>query len=563
MFNVIFFAILKIKLILLIFFIMGLTFCSTTLQNNNQDKTDISNSIDQDTIILEKVRLLIEDGSLTSLTQVITILETEKFGMTEQGEYQKFIAGSLLRLVFPISDRSNIRIISPKSGMLTQIVDKALEGKIIEIPNEDVNFFTLLLSSTAALYTESEAVMEKSLDILTTIYSVDSNSYLPIYIRSFLFENQNKYKQAFEGYLESLERDSFSYPSEFGIIRILINNGDYSKALSHLENVQNKYSQHKELKYLLVDALIGNKELDKALSIVSQALALDPDETVMTLKYADIMQQQGEDSRALYMLGTIETAVGESPESIRIRASILLKSGEYKQALLLIENAVKDFPDDSLIREIYGRILFLTGRDGEGREYLENSLKTNPDSLVSLQLLTEEAIGSGSWVRASEFIVKILEKSISDVFLRYAVEIYQNLGNIKKALEYNFIIINDGNPFYNDFHSAVNMLLREGNNKDAGSYIDDWISNSNNTKDKSYFYYLKSLVLTDNKDKLDVLRQSLFENLQNFDSILAIADAYYELGEKRSSYRYLKQALILEPENDYVKKKLRTLEKEL
>ncbi|MDA3938392.1 MAG: tetratricopeptide repeat protein [Spirochaetia bacterium] len=542
---------------------MGLTFCSTTLQNNNQDKTDISNSIDQDTIILEKVRLLIEDGSLTSLTQVITILETEKFGMTEQGEYQKFIAGSLLRLVFPISDRSNIRIISPKSGMLTQIVDKALEGKIIEIPNEDVNFFTLLLSSTAALYTESEAVMEKSLDILTTIYSVDSNSYLPIYIRSFLFENQNKYKQAFEGYLESLERDSFSYPSEFGIIRILINNGDYSKALSHLENVQNKYSQHKELKYLLVDALIGNKELDKALSIVSQALALDPDETVMTLKYADIMQQQGEDSRALYMLGTIETAVGESPESIRIRASILLKSGEYKQALLLIENAVKDFPDDSLIREIYGRILFLTGRDGEGREYLENSLKTNPDSLVSLQLLTEEAIGSGSWVRASEFIVKILEKSISDVFLRYAVEIYQNLGNIKKALEYNFIIINDGNPFYNDFHSAVNMLLREGNNKDAGSYIDDWISNSNNTKDKSYFYYLKSLVLTDNKDKLDVLRQSLFENLQNFDSILAIADAYYELGEKRSSYRYLKQALILEPENDYVKKKLRTLEKEL
>jgi len=263
------------------------------------------------------------------------------------------------------------------------------------------------------------------------------------------------------------------------------------------------------------------------------------------------------------MLGTIETAVGESPESIRIRASILLKAGEYKQVLLLIENAVKDFPDNSLLREFYGRILLLTGKDGEGREYLENTLKTNPDSQGSLLLLTEEAIESESWNRALVFIIKILNKSSSDLFLRYAVEIYQNLGEIKKALEYNFLIINNGKPFYNDFYSAVSMLLIDGKIEDAGRYIDDWINNSNKAKDKSYFYYLKSLVLTDNQDKLDILRQSLFENLQNFDSILAIADAYYELGEKRSSYRYLKQALILAPGNDYVKEKLRTLEKEL
>lgn len=542
---------------------MGITFCATSPQSNNSDKTDISITVDHDTIILETVRLLIEDGSLTSLMKAIHLLETEKFGNTEQGEYQKFIAGSLLQLVFPFTDRSNIRIISPKSGMLTQIVEKALTGEIIEIPNDEVNFFTLLLSSTAALYTESEAVIEKSLDILTTIYQTDSDSYLPIYIRSFLFEKQNNYKQAYEGYIKALDKDSFSYPSELGIIRILIHNGDYGNALLHLEKIQKLYGQNQELKYLFIDSLIGNNNLDKALSIVSEALVMNPDDSAMKLKYADIMHLQGEDSRAMYLLGTIESVVGESSESIRIRASILIEDGKYDEAYYLIDKAVNKFPENSVLREFYGRILLLKGQEGEGREYLENNLLSNPDSLGSLQLLTEEAIESKSWVRASEFIHKILERNKSDIYLRYAVEIYKNLGNNKKALEYNFQIINIGKPIYSDFHSAVILLLEDGKSKEAGSFIDDWVESSSNSKDKSYYYYLKSLVLPNIQDKLDILRQSLFENLQNFDSILAISDVYYMMGEKRSSYRYLKQALILDSENEYVKEKLRTLEKEL
>ncbi|MCK5200727.1 MAG: hypothetical protein KAR21_20370, partial [Spirochaetales bacterium] len=121
---------------------------------------DISYSVDQEAAVLESVRILIEDGSLSSLGQAVVLLENESAGTTEQGEVLKFIAASLLQMVYPYSESSNIRVASPKSGMLTEIVKSAGEGIIIDIPNEDVSFFTLLLSSTAALFTESDAVID-------------------------------------------------------------------------------------------------------------------------------------------------------------------------------------------------------------------------------------------------------------------------------------------------------------------------------------------------------------------------------------------------------------------
>ena len=555
---------MNIKLLFLFPVLLGLTYCSTTpSSDNNLDQTDISISIDQNALLLEKIRLLIEEGSLSSLREVLTLLENESVGATEQGEYYKFVTGSLLKLVFPLSDESSIRVINPKSGMLTEIVKKAGEGEIIDIPNEDVSFFTLLLSTTAALYTDSEAVIDRSLDILDTIYLPNSKSYLPVYIRSFLFEKQNLFKYAFDGYLESLEIDSHSYPSEFGVIRILIRNEEYREAISHIENVYEKYGQSYELINLFADALIGNNNLDKALVLVSEALSLNPDDMELTLKYADILQKQGEDSRALYMIKSIESSFGESLTTIRIRASILVKKEKFTDALELLEKGMSIYSDDPELRDLYGRILLLTGHDGEGRLYLEDNLELNPDSLSSLRLLTEEAILSKSWVRASEFVEKLLAKDDADINLRYAVEIYTNLDNNKKASEYNFRIINKGNPIHSDYYTAVRMLLEEEKYDSVANLADAWIKSSDNPIDKSYFYYLKSLALEDPKAKLDILRQSLFENLQNLDAIIAISDAYYKMGEKRNSYRYLKQALILVPGDEFVKEKLRKLEKEL
>lgn len=555
---------MKAKLILLIPVILGLTFCSTTRPSDNTiNQADISNSIDHDVLILEEIRLLIEDGSLSSLRESLDLLEDKSIGGTEQGEYLKFVTGSFLKLVFPFSEESNIRVINPKSGVQSEIVKKAGEGEILDIPNEDVSFFTLLFSSTAALYTNSEAVIGRSLEILETIYSSDSRSWLPVFIRSFILEKQHLYNRALLGYLESLKLDPYSYPSEMGVIRMFLRNEEYREALIHIENIQDEYDQSIELSYMIIDALIGNDELKKALRIVSDLLVLNSDDMILTLKYADILQRQGQDSRALYMLGTIELITGESPVSIRIRVSILIKDGEYQKARELLEGKMTGFSDNTELRNLYGRVLLLTGDSDKGRVYLEDNLELNPGSLGSLRLLTEEAISSESWIRASEFVEKLLEKEATDTYLRYAVEIYRNLGSTKKAKDYNLRIINNGKPLHDDYYTYVDMFLVDDKASVVIDSVDKWIKDTDSPVDRSYFYYLKSLVTDDHQAKLDVLRQALFENLQNLEAIIAISDAYYQMGEKRNSYRYLKQALILVPGDELIKEKLRKLEKEL
>ena len=554
---------MNIKLLLIVPVIMGFTYCSTTPSEIDLADTDISYSVDQDAAVLETTRLMVEDGSLSSLSQAMILLENESAGTTEQGEVLKFVAASLLQLVYPYSEDSNIRVLSPKSGMLAEIVDNAGEGNIIDIPNEDVSFFTLLLSSTAALFTKSDAVIDRSLEILDAIYSSESISFLPVYIRSYLFEQQKLFSEALDGYYEARELDEKSYPAQLGIIRILIRNEEYREALPLAESLQGMYGQHPEVAYLLIDTLIGSNDFDRALLSVTDSLAADPDDMTMTLKYADILQKRGHNIKALRILRVIESVAGQSEDSVRIRASILINEKDYIQAAALLEDALDDYPDDPGLRALYGSILLITGNEGEGRVYLEGSLEANPDSLGSLRLLTEEAISSENWTRAAGLVEKLLVKEDSDIYLRYAIEIYQNLGDYTKVFDYNSRIINEGQPLPSDYTIYIDLLLRDGNVKASLKIADRWIKISSSPVERSHFYYLKSLAQVDTRDKLDSLRQSLFENLQNLDAILAIADAYYKLGEKRKSYRYLKQALIMAPDDENIRERLRKLEKEL
>ena len=542
---------------------MGFTYCSTTPSVTGSSDTDISYSVDQEAAVLESVRSMIEDGSLSSLETAVHLLENESAGTTEQGEVLKFIAASLLQMVYPYSESSNIRVASPKSGMLTEIVKSAGEGIIIDIPNEDVSFFTLLLSSTAALFTESDAVIDRSLEILDTIYSPGSSSFLPAYIRSYLFEQQKLFSKALEGYYEAGKLDGESYPARLGIVRILIRNGEYKEAFFLIEKLYSLYSRHIEIRYLFADILIGSNELERALLLVTDSLAANPDDMTMTLKYADILQKQGENAQARRILKVIESVTGPSKDSLRILGSILINEKNYSQAAVLIKDALNDYPDDSGLQALYGTILLITGDEGEGRIFLEGSLEVNPDSLSSLVLLAEEAISAEDWIRATDLVEKLLAKDNSDKYLRYAVKIYQNLGDTSKVFDFSTRIIEEGEPVYSDYTVYIELLLGDGNVKASLEMADRWLKASSSPVERSHFYYLKSLAQSDTREKLDSLRQSLFENLQNLDAIMAIADVYYDLGEKRKSYRYLKQALIMAPDDDQIRGRLRQLEKEL
>ena len=552
------------KLLLIIPIILGLTYCMTTqLPGNNDNGTAISTIIDNEAVTLEKIRLLIEDGSLNSLNDAIQLIEEGTVSNTEKGSFYKIIALSLIKLVYPYSQNSAAIINYPKTGILSEIVSKAAKGEILNITKQNVNFFTLLLSSTAALYTKSDAVFTQSSEIINTLYEGDPNSFFLIFIQSFINEKQKIYDDALRGYLKALKLDPSSYPAELGIIRILIINSEYNKALSHIDNVLKKYSEKLEVQYLYVDALIGNKQLEEASNFVTSCLALNPDDIELTLRYADILQREGKNKQASHLLQALESLMGDTPYSLYIKASILVNNKNYSSAGSFLKASLNKFPDNIKLRNLYGSVLLLTGNNDAGRGYFEDSFKTNPNSMGSLRLLIEESISSEDWKRAEEYVRELLLNDNSETSLRYAVEIYQNLGENNKALNYNEEILKSEHVLHKDYLVSIKLLLQESKNLQALKDINSWLATSKSAEDRSFYYYLKSLAITDPGEKLDSLRQSLFENLQNLDAMLAISDVYYELNDKRNSYRYLKQALILSHGDDKIKDKLRKLEKEM
>jgi len=552
------------KLLLIIPIILGLTYCtSTQIPGINDEGTAISKSIDNEAITLEKIRLLIEDGSLNSLNSAIQFIEEGTVSNTEKGSFYKIIALSLIKLVYPYSQNSVAIINYPKTGILSEIVSKAGTGEILNISKQNVNFFTLLLSSTAALYTKSDAVFTQSSEILNTIYEGDPKSFFPIFIQSFISEKQKIYEDALKGYMEALKLDPLSYPAELGIIRILIINSEYNEALSHIDNVLKQYSGQLEVQNLYVDALIGNNQLEKASKLVTSYLALKPDNMELTLRYADILQRKGKNIQASHLMQALDSLMGDTPYSLYIKASIIVNNKNYSSAASFLKASLDKFPDNIKLRNLYGSVLLFTGNNDAGRAYFEDSFKINPNSLGSLRLLIEESISSEDWKRAEEYVRRLLLNDKSETSLRYAVGIYKNLGENNKAFNYNEEILQSEHVLHKDYLVSIKLLLQEGKNLQALKKIDSWLATSKSAEDKSYFYYLKSLAVTDPGEKLNSLRQSLFENLQNLDAILAISDVYYELNDKRNSYRYLKQALFLSHDDDKIKDKIRKLEKEM
>jgi cytochrome c-type biogenesis protein CcmH/NrfG len=59
---------------------------------------------------------------------------------------------------------------------------------------------------------------------------------------------------------------------------------------------------------------------------------------------------------------------------------------------------------------------------------------------------------------------------------------------------------------------------------------------------------------------LDLLRNSLLENLQNTNSLIAISHLFAEEGDYKTAVRYLRQAATLLPENADIKRDIATYE---
>lgn len=336
--------------------------------------------------------------------------------------------------------------------------------------------------------------------------------------------------------------------------------GDYKNSENILEGLYSRYPDGNEIISLLVESYIKNGRNDEANRLLEEALSRQPDNVDLTLRRAGLLLTLGQVDKAEKLTGIFESVRGVTGKSIYIRAKILADRGKYRDA----ENLVKEYPafleGDLPLSILYGQILVLMGRYDEGLNFLEEKLREYPGNEDFSRLLLDVYIKKSKWKDALSLVDSLLKPDSSTELKRAAVRIYYKMKMYDKAYSLNEAILTKDNPGIDDYVYRVKLLINKGLKIEAMKEIDGWLLKTDTASDRSILYYYKSLCTDSISEKKEYLQQALFENLQNLDAIVSLADIYESSGEYRKAYRYLKQAAIIDPGNSDIRNKLKYLE---
>lgn len=543
---------------------MGFAGCMST------SKTDIavqnikvSSPLDDKARILEQVKSLIESGMLHSLVKARSLLAANNLGNTEQGKDLDYIAYRLMVLVYPYYKQSSTPAVPLKSSSYPHIADMIQSGKIPEITEENTTFFTLLFSAAAVFYSNSREIIEQCHEIAVQLDTFSKDNPYAKLVEGKVYELKGEWKRSFDSYSKVVSTESDCYPAKIGIARYYVEKKEYSSAIPLLEKLNTLYPGGKDISSLLVESYLDTGEIYKANQLLEDVLSRDPADIDLALKRARLLLLSGQLDQAGKLITVYETEKGATGESINLRANIFIRKRKYAKAEKIIKSGLKNFPRNVSLQITFANLLIITNRFDAAEIYLKEQLKNNKNDPDLVKLLLISYIKQKMWEKASSLLEVLLTPDASDVILRYAVEVYFNLGITDKALEYNKKLILGQKPAIEDYSYRVMLLLGQNKKGEALQELSKWILSVQPSAQKSVMYYLMSLCTTNKEKQKEYLQKALFENLHNLKALLSLADLYVQEGKYRKAYRYLKQASLINPEDNDVKARLQKVEKNL
>lgn len=510
--------------------------------------------------VLDESKKLIESGMLDSLVKARTLLSDKGLTETEQGRELDYIAYSLMSAVYPYYRDELGPGIPLKSSIYPDLVKEVKAGSVPAIKEENTNFFTLMLAAAAVFYSSEPDVVDTCLEIADQLGRFSPEGLYPYLIKGRGREVRGRNTESLEAYGKVLASFGDCYPALLGEARIYMSEGDYKNSENILEGLYSRYPDGNEIISLLVESYIKNGRNDEANRLLEEALSRQPDNVDLTLRRAGLLLTLGQVDKAEKLTGIFESVRGVTGKSIYIRAKILADRGKYRDA----ENLVKEYPafleGDLPLSILYGQILVLMGRYDEGLNFLEEKLREYPGNEDFSRLLLDVYIKKSKWKDALSLVDSLLKPDSSTELKRAAVRIYYKMKMYDKAYSLNEAILTKDNPGIDDYVYRVKLLINKGLKIEAMKEIDGWLLKTDTASDRSILYYYKSLCTDSISEKKEYLQQALFENLQNLDAIVSLADIYESSGEYRKAYRYLKQAAIIDPGNSDIRNKLKYLE---
>ncbi|MBP3415846.1 MAG: tetratricopeptide repeat protein [Spirochaetaceae bacterium] len=459
------------------------------------------------------------------------------------------VASQLMSIVWP-SEQNTIEIPPDiEANAYTAAIESAKVG-IYDVNTGNTDFFTTVLPSLVLLTSSSQTdYYPQSLSALQAGLEMQPNSVLVHYLLGCLYQKMGNLDSSLEMYekASSLAEDCLEVNYAFSEVNYL--KGNYGTAQEIARRMLTVFPGN--LKLLKLLAQIATKMGDYAVAenYINQVLQQEPDNAQFLLLRVEVLMDQGSYVKAVSLLDVYSRVDKVSKDYLLLRSRI---QNEWNKnsiaAAATAEQALELYPNDTDVILAAANLAAATGSNVQGKsagQLAAEILATDPDNEDAIFIRAKDAVVRKNWEMAYNDTSQLINKGNASLSRKLLyVEACLGANRIEEAQR----IVGELYKEYPESDDAKELYMRvqaaAGNNGEVRSLIASMLPSASSQL-KSFLYYQRSMLATNDSDKLADLRQSLTANPRNSEALFELYRYYFERKDYRKAQYYLKQVVAL------------------
>lgn len=459
------------------------------------------------------------------------------------------VASQLMSIVWP-SEQNTIEIPPDiEANAYTAAIESAKVG-IYDVNTGNTDFFTTVLPSLVLLTSSSQTdYYPQSLSALQAGLEMQPNSVLVHYLLGCLYQRMGNLDSSLEMYekASSLAEDCLEVNYAFSEVNYL--KGDYGTAQETAGRMLTVFPGNLKLLKLLAQIATKMRDYAVAENYINQVLQQEPDNAQFLLLRVEVLMDQGSYVKAVSLLDVYSRVDKVSKDYLLLRSRI---QNEWNKnsiaAAATAEQALELYPNDTDVILAAANLAAATGSNVQGKsagQLAAEILAKDPDNEDAIFIRAKDAVVRKNWEMAYNDTSQLINKGNASLSRKLLyVEACLGANRIEEAQR----IVGELYKEYPESDDAKELYMRvqaaAGNNGEVRSLIASMLPSASSQL-KSFLYYQRSMLATNDSDKLADLRQSLTANPRNSEALFELYRYYFERKDYRKAQYYLKQVVAL------------------
>ena len=507
-------------------------------------------------------KTVLQDLEIASPSSINRGLNKMRKAAIEYTESERVIYNISSRIMSEVWSKENqlvnVPAVSQVSGLgasYLAIMDSAKSG-IFENRKGEKDFFLTVLPALVILSsTENTGYYADAETALLSGLKMKPDSVLCNYLLGKLYEKQKQYEKAVACFEKATEPGTTVFEVLYEKAACLVALGHYEAASSILDRLVIQFPSDVQVLKLYANATLLMGDFPRAELYASQVLQQNPSDLEFVLFRAKIFVETGEYLKASSLLDVYAKSFPTQHEYLLLRAKLQKEwNKNLTVAISTIEKALSLYPDDEDIILYAAQLASETGSRVSGKtgvQLAELILKDDPDNVKGLQYSVQSLYNEGRYSEAYTLSKKLLgDKAVPQRAVLMHTKVCLAMHYNDEAWKYAASLYEKNSDNIEIIQHYIEVMIKTGRTQSASKLINSMLSGTPSANLKSFLFYERSFLTSNEGTMLSDLRSSLIANPRNSDALFRMYQIYYGRKDYRKAQYYLKQVVSLNPNDE-------------